>query len=215
LTDAAVGRQAGIPSRRLEPANRMLRRLYRWTLGLSKHPHALAWLGFISLLESSVFPLAPDILIIPMVLARPRRHWAIAGVATLGSVLGGFIGYGIGHFLFKAIGQPVIDFYGAQGLFDEFRRLYNAWGIWIVAAGGFTPLPYKVVTIASGVTGLDPMAFALASLVSRGSRFFLEAGLIARFGEPMKRFAERNLPVLASVFFLLLLGGFLLFRYVL
>jgi membrane protein YqaA with SNARE-associated domain len=193
----------------------MLRRLYRWTLGLSDHPHALGWLGFISLLESSVFPLAPDILIVPMVLARPRRQWTIAGVATLGSVLGGFIGYGIGYFLFEALGQPLISFYGAQGLFEDFRRLYNAWGIWIVAAGGFTPLPYKVVTIASGVTGLDPFQFALASIVSRGSRFFLEAGLIARFGAPVKGFVERNLPALASVFFLLLLGGFLLLRYVL
>jgi membrane protein YqaA with SNARE-associated domain len=193
----------------------MLRRLYRLTLSLSAHPHALAWLALVSLLESSVFPLAPDILIVPMVLARPRRHWAIAGVATFGSVFGGFIGYGIGHFLFEALGRPVIEFYGAQGLFDEFRRLYNDWGIWIVAAGGFTPLPYKVVTIASGVTGLDPMQFALASIASRASRFFLEAGLIARFGQPMKRFVERNLPALASGIFALLLGGFLFLHYVL
>jgi membrane protein YqaA with SNARE-associated domain len=193
----------------------MLRRLYDRVIGLATHRHALAWLGLLAFLESSVLPLAPDILIVPMVLARPRRAWQIGAIATAGSVAGGFAGYAIGHFLFKAIGRPLIEFYGAQALFEQFRGLYSRWGILIVATGGFTPLPYKIVTIASGVAGLDPVAFGLAAIVSRASRFFLVALLVARFGQPMKRFIEGNLPGLAAALLLLLLGGFVAFRYLL
>src|SRR5215831_5651014 len=166
----------------------MLRRLYDRIIALSAHPHALAWLGLLAVAESSVFPLAPDILLIPMVLARPRQGWLIALVATAGSLLGGLLGYGIGHFLFKAIGQPIVDFYGAQPLLEEFRRLYRHWGILLIAAGGFTPIPYKVIAIASGIAGLEPTLFILAALVSRGSRFYLEAALLLRYGQPMRRF---------------------------
>jgi membrane protein YqaA with SNARE-associated domain len=191
----------------------MLRRLYDRIIALSAHPHALAWLGLLAVAESSVFPLAPDILLIPMVLARPRQAWLIALVATAGSLLGGLLGYGIGHFLFKAIGQPIVDFYGAEPLLEEFRRLYRQWGVLLIAAGGFTPIPYKVIAIASGIAGLDPLLFLLASTASRGSRFFLEAVLLSRYGEPMRRFIASHLVIFASLLLLLLLGALLLLRY--
>ena len=148
-----------------------------------------------------------------MVLVRPRQAWRIAAVATGGSILGGLLGYAIGHFLFRAIGQPIVDFYGLQPLIDEFRRLYQSWGILIVMAGGFTPIPYKVIAIASGIAGLDPLVFALGSAVSRGSRFFLEAALLSRYGEPMRRFIEGHLVLLIPLLTFLLLGGFLLLHY--
>jgi len=205
LTVAAAGPQ-------LQPC--MLRRLYARTLELSAHPHALAWLALLSVLESSVLPLAPDILIIPMILARPRRAWLIAAVATGASLGGGFLGYAIGHFLFGLIGRPILDFYGAEPLFETFRRLYNAWGVWIIAAGGFLPIPFKVVAIASGATGLDLRLFALAALVSRGSRFFLEAALLSRFGQPTRRFLEVNFATLGTILLLaLLLGAYAALRY--
>src|SRR5262249_8290579 len=147
----------------------------------------------IAFLESSVVPLTPDILVVPMVVARPRQAWLIAAVATGFSVLGGLLGYAIGHFLLNLIGRPLIHFYGAAPLLDEFRPPYPSWGILIIAAGGFTPIPYKVITIASGIAGLDPGLFILASLLSRGSRFFLEAGLISRYGQPVRRFVQGNL----------------------
>jgi membrane protein YqaA with SNARE-associated domain len=148
-----------------------------------------------------------------MVLARPRQAWLTALVATAGSLLGGLLGYGIGHFLFKAIGQPIVDFYGAQPLLEEFRRLYRHWGVLLIAAGGFTPIPYKVIAIASGIAGLDPLLFLLASTASRGSRFFLEAALLSRYGEPMRRFIASHLVIFASLLLLLLLGALLLLRY--
>ena len=191
----------------------MLRRLRDWIVGLARHRHALRWLALVSFLESSCVPFSPDILIVPMALAMPRRAFAIAGIATFASVAGGFLGYAIGHFLFHLIGRPILRFYDAEALFEAFRALYHAWGLWIVLAGGFTPIPYKVVAIASGAVGLDPMTFALASLVSRGSRFFLEAWLIARYGDRIRGFVENRLVLLTASAIVLLLGGVLAFRY--
>ncbi|HKF64322.1 MAG TPA: YqaA family protein [Dongiaceae bacterium] len=202
-----------MPSRLFTARARMLRRLYDRIIALSSHPHALAWLALLAVAESSVFPLAPDILIIPMAIARPRQAWLIALVATIGSIIGGLLGYAIGHFLFKAIGQPIVDFYGLQPLLDEFRRLYQRWGVLIIAAGGFTPIPYKVIAIASGIAGLDPLIFILASTASRGSRFFLEAALLSRYGEPLRRFIASHLVIFATLVLLLLLGALLLLRY--
>jgi membrane protein YqaA with SNARE-associated domain len=193
----------------------MLRRLYDWTLSLSARPGALWALAAISFIESSIFPIPPDVLIIPMVLAARQRAWVIAGVATLSSVLGGFAGYAIGHFLFQEIGQPIIDFYGYGEQFIAFREKYNAWGFWIVAAAGFTPFPYKVITIASGAFDLDLLTFAIASAASRGARFFLVAALLYRFGSPIKAFIERYLGLLTAIFFVLLIGGFVAIKYLL
>lgn len=190
----------------------MLRKTYAWTMRLAATPHALWALAAISFIESSVFPIPPDILLIPMVLARPRQAWLIAGVCTLASVAGGFAGYAIGLFLFEALGRPILDFYGYLDRFTAFQELYNAWGAWIVAAGGATPIPYKVITIASGVTQLDPWVFGIASVLSRGVRFFLVAALLWAWGEPMRAFIERRLGLLVTLGFVLLLSGFLVLK---
>jgi membrane protein YqaA with SNARE-associated domain len=193
----------------------MLRRLYDWTLALAGHRHALAALAAISFAESSFFPVPPDLLLIPMVLAARPRAWVIAGVCTIASAAGGLAGYGIGYFLYEAVGRPIIEFYGAMQSFDDFKALFAEWGWWIVAGAGFTPFPYKVVTIASGVADLDLVTFTVASVLSRGARFFLVAALLWHWGPPMRRFIEAYLPQLAGAFFLLLLGGFLVLRYLL
>lgn len=192
----------------------MLRRLYDWTMTLSGHRHALWALAAIAFIESSVFPIPPDILIIPMVLAAPTRAWKIALVATVASVLGGILGYAIGAFLFDSLGRPLLDFYGYADKFAAFEAEYNKWGAWIVAGAGFTPFPYKVITIASGVTHLDPVVFIIASVLSRAARFFLIAALLWKFGEPIRQFIDRYLPWLATAFFVLLFGGFIALRYV-
>lgn len=191
----------------------MLRRLYDWTMDLAAHRHALFALGAVSFVESSFFPIPPDVLIIPMVLAARDQAWKIALIATITSVLGGLAGYGIGAFLFDTVGQSILDFYGKADAYVRFQALYDEWGAWIVAAAGFTPIPYKVFTIASGALSLDPAVFTFASALSRGARFFILAGLLWYFGPPIKNFIDRHLPILATLFFVMLFAGFIAIRY--
>jgi membrane protein YqaA with SNARE-associated domain len=191
----------------------MLRRLYDWTIQLSAHPRALWALAAVSFIESSFFPIPPDALLLPMVLAARERAWRIAAVCTVASVLGGLLGYGIGYFLFAEIGQPLLTFYGYEEKFLEFKNAYNDWGAWIVFGAGLTPFPYKVITIASGVANLDIVTFVVASVLSRGLRFFLIAALLWKFGPPVRRFIEARLGLLTIIFFALLLGGFVVVRY--
>lgn len=193
----------------------MLRRLYDWTMKQAGHRHALPAVAGISFIESSVFPIPPDVLIIPMVLAERAKAWLIATVCTIASVAGGLLGYVIGYFLFEQLGQPVLSFYGYTEQFQEFRGIYREWGFWFVAAAGFTPFPYKVITIASGVLTLNPLVFVVASVVSRGGRFFILCGLLWYFGQPIRGFIERNLALLTVLFFALLFGGFLVAHYML
>jgi len=193
----------------------MLYRLYDWTMGLAAHRHAMLALAAIAFVESSVFPIPPDVLVIPMVLAARERAWRIAAVATVASVLGGLLGYGIGALLFETVGRPVLDLYGYMDKFVEFQRLFAEWGAWIVAGFGFTPFPYKVITITSGVVNLDPAVFMIASVISRAARFFLVAALLWWFGPPIRTFIEKNLPALTLLFFVLLFGGFVAVRYLL
>ena len=190
----------------------MIRKLYDWVLSLARHRFAASWLGGISFVESSVFPIPPDVLLIPMVLAMRERAWLLAGVCTIASVAGGFLRYAIGALLFETLGRPILAFYGYLDRFAEFQGSYNAWGAWIVFFAGLTPFPYKVITIASGVTGLDLATFALASVFGRGARFFAVAALLWWFGPPIKRFIEQNLGWLTIAFFVLLFGGFLLIK---
>jgi len=192
----------------------MLRRLYDWTMGLASRPNALAALGVVSFAESSFFPIPPDAMIIPMVLARPDRAWRIALVATVTSVVGGMLGYAIGYYLFETLGQSLIRLYGYQEQFDAFKRAYNEWGLWIILIKGLTPIPYKLVTIASGAAAFDFRVFVLASIATRGLRFFLVAALLYRFGEPIRDFVERRLTLVATAFVLAVVGGFLIVRYV-
>jgi membrane protein YqaA with SNARE-associated domain len=191
----------------------VLQRLYDWTLRLAGHRHALLALAAVAFIESSIFPIPPDVLLVPMVLANRQQAWLIAAVATVASVAGGLAGYGIGYFLFEEIGRPLLDFYGYQDKFEVFRDYYHAWGVWIVAGAGLTPFPYKVITIASGVASLDLGTFTIASVLSRGARFFLLAALLWTFGPPIRAFIERNLAMVTSGFFALLLGGFVVARF--
>ena len=193
----------------------MLRGLYDWTMSLAGHRHAIWALALISFAESSIFPIPPDILIIPMVLAAREQAWKIATVCTVSSVVGGIFGYAIGALLFDTVGSPILDFYGYHDKFEVFQARYEEWGAWIVAGAGFTPFPYKVITITSGVMDLNLMVFMVASVLSRGARFFLLAVLLWKFGPPIKGFIEKNLPLLATLFFLLLLGGFVAVKYLL
>jgi len=160
-------------------------------------------------------PNAPDVLLIPMVLAAPHRAWRIAAVCTVASVLGGLAGYAVGALLYEGVGQPLLAFYGYEAKFASFQGRYNEFGAWIVFMAGLTPFPYKVITIASGVTGLDLTVFMVASLLARGARFFLLAALLWKFGPPIRVFIERHLPLLTTLFFVLLFGGFLVVRYLL
>src|SRR5688572_26408345 len=170
----------------------------------AERPYALWMLALIAFVESSIFPIPPDVLLIPLVLAAPSRAWLIAGVCTVSSVAGGLAGYAIGAPLFEAVGRPVLGIYGYVAQFAVFRAQYNDWGAWIVFGAGLTPFPYKVVTIASGVTGLDLVTFTVASIVGRGMRFFAVAALLWWFGVPIKRFIETNLGWLTVAFFVLL-----------
>ncbi len=186
----------------------MLRRLYDWTLSLAAHRHAIRWLAAVAFVESSVFPIPPDAMIVPMVLATRRRAWRIAAVATLASVLGGLAGYAIGALFYETVGARILAFYDYGESFARFREIYLAYGTWIVLGAGLTPFPYKVVTIASGLFALDPVVFAGASLLGRGLRFFAEAALLWRFGPAIRAFVEARLGLIAAVFFALLVGGF-------
>jgi membrane protein YqaA with SNARE-associated domain len=191
----------------------MIRALYDWTMRLSATRHAMWALAAVSFIESSFFPIPPDILLIPMVLAAPHRAFAIAGLCTLASVLGGIFGYWIGFALFEEIGRPVLEFYGKDAYFAAFAERYNEWGAWAVLIAGVTPFPYKVITILSGATALNPWVFFVASVIARGLRFFLVAALLWKFGEPIRDFIERRLGILFTLFVALLLGGVLLVRY--
>lgn len=191
----------------------MLRGLYDWTLKLSAHPRALWVLAAVSFIESSVFPIPPDVMLIPMVLAARAKAWRIAMVCTVASVLGGGLGYAIGWGAFEAVGRPMLEFYGYAPKFEQFRDYYNQWGAWAVFIAGVTPFPYKVITILSGLTGLDFLVFMLSSLLARGLRFYVVAGLLWYFGDPIRRFIEKYLNLLAVLFVVLLIGGFVVAKY--
>ncbi|EEW56729.1 FIG139438: lipoprotein B [Tritonibacter mobilis] len=191
----------------------MLRSLYDRTMALADHPHALWWLAIVAFIESSVFPIPPDVLMIPMILARPSRAWLIALVALLASVAGGLLGYAIGAFFYEGIGQPVLEAMGKADKMAEFNERFNDFGFWAVLIAGVTPFPYKVITIMSGWTGMPIMTFVATSLLARALRFFLVAGLLWQFGAPVRDFIEKRLGLVFTVFCLLLFGGFLALRY--
>ncbi|NMM45853.1 DedA family protein [Rhodospirillaceae bacterium KN72] len=190
-----------------------IRALYDWTLSLAAHRHAVWWLTAIAFIESSVFPIPPDVLLIPMILAARDRAFRLALVCTVASVIGGMAGYGIGHFLFDTVGRPLVELYGASAALDGVRADFAENGWWIVLGGGMTPFPYKVVTIAAGALDLDPVAFAGASTVGRGARFFLVAILLWYFGAPIRDFIEKRLGWVVAAAFVLLIGGFLAIKF--
>jgi membrane protein YqaA with SNARE-associated domain len=188
-------------------------RLYARTLAMAAHRHAMAAMALISFAESSFLPIPPDFLLVPMILAQPRRAWLIAAVCTITSVVGGYVGYAIGYFLFDAIGLPVLEFYHMMDKYEAFKAAFAEWGAWIIVIKGLTPIPFKLVTIASGAAQFDLVPFTLASLVSRSLRFFLLAALLRRFGEPIRDFIERRLMLVTSLAAAALVGGFVILRY--
>ena len=190
--------------------NRLTRKIYDWTMGMASGPRAVWVLCAIAFIESSFFPIPPDLLLIPLVLAHREKAFKLAAYATISSVLGGYFGYAIGYFAYDSI-EP----YLSAGFIDKinwFSGKYNEYGAWIVFFAGVTPFPYKIITIASGVTHLDLGIFTIASILARGLRFYIIAGLLWKWGAPMKVWIEKNLGWLSVAFCVLLVGGFLILK---
>ena len=186
----------------------MLDRLYIRLLALSQHPKALWVLALVAFAESSVFPIPPDVLILPMVLAAPSRAWIIALVAMLSSVAGGLLGYAIGALMFEQLGRPILETLGKGDAVEAFNQRFNSLGFWAILGAGLTPFPYKAITIMSGWTGMHLGTFIATSVMARGLRFFLLAFLVWKFGTPIRTFIERRLGLLSIFFMLFLIGGF-------
>jgi membrane protein YqaA with SNARE-associated domain len=193
----------------------MLRALYDWTMDLAASRHAVGALAVVSFVESSIFPIPPDTLLIPMVLADRAKAWWYAFLCTLTSVIGGLAGYAIGFFLFEAVAEPLLDFYGYADRFEQFAKTYNDWGAWAVLIAGVTPFPFKVITIASGATKLSLPIFIVASIIARSIRFFAVAGLLYVFGPPIRAFIEKRLGLVFTIALGVLIGGFILAKYAL
>ncbi|KEJ87917.1 YqaA family protein [Sulfitobacter donghicola] len=191
----------------------MIQRLYDWTLGLADHRHALWVLAFVAFIESSVFPIPPDIIMIPMIIARPSRAFLIAGVALVASVLGGMLGYAIGALAFEALGEPILNSLGKADSMAEFATRFNDLGFWAVLAAGITPFPYKVITIMSGWTAMPLGTFIATSILARGLRFFIVALLLWKFGAPIRDFIEKRLPLMFTLALALLIGGFFVVKF--
>jgi len=191
----------------------MIRPLYDWTIRQAYHPRAIWVLALVSFVEASVFPIPPDVLMIPMILARPSKAWLIAGVALFASVLGGLMGYAIGALFYEQIGQPVLASMGKEAAMDDFNTRFNEMGVWVVLTAGVTPFPFKVITIMSGWTGMNLATFIISAIVARGLRFFIVAALLWKFGAPIRAFIERRLGLVFTLFMIALVGGFILVRY--
>lgn len=192
----------------------MIRRLYDWTMHRAKGPHALLALIAVSFAESSFFPVPPDTLLVPMALAQRQRALMLAVWCTVASVLGGMAGYAIGSLLYDSLGKWIVGFYGLGSGMDEFRAKYSEWGMWIILLKGMTPIPYKLVTITSGFAGYNFGLFVLLSVITRGIRFFLVAGLVSYYGEPIRDFVERRLEAVALGMVAIVISGFVVVRYV-
>lgn len=199
------------PDKRADRA--MLRRLYDWTMHLADHPRAMWALAVVAFVESSVFPIPPDVIMIPMILAKPHRAWAIAGVALVASVVGGCLGYAIGALAYEQIGQPILESMGKADAMEAFNAKFNDFGFWAVLTAGMTPFPYKVITIMSGWTGMPLGPFIATSILARGIRFFVVAALLWKYGAPIRDFIERRLGFMFILFVALLVGGFFVVRY--
>ena len=192
----------------------MLRPLYTRILTLAGSERAELWLGLIAFAESSFFPLPPDLLLIPMVMAQPRRAWRLAALCTACSVAGGCLGYLIGAELLDRVALPILRAYHAEGALGNFQAMYAKWGLWVILVKGLTPIPYKLVTIASGAAHFDFPVFVGASIVSRGVRFFAEAALLRRYGEPAREFIDQRLGLVTATLLVLIVAGVVAFKYV-
>ena len=190
-----------------------LKKTYNWTLEKAQHKNAKWYLSLISFAESSFFPIPPDILLIPMALASKARALFYAFMCTLFSVLGGILGYAIGYFFYNSLGIYIVDFYHLENSFNIFENYYKEFGILIVLGAGITPFPYKFITIASGVFGLNIFLFIVVSIIGRGLRFYLIAILLYFFGEKIKLIIDKYFNILTIVFFILLVGSVFIIRF--
>jgi len=190
-----------------------MRRLYDLVIRMAGHPRAIPAMGVVSFAESSFFPIPPDVMLVPMVLANRHKAFTIALVCTVTSVLGGLLGYAIGFFFFETIGAWVVKTYGLQAGLEKFRDEFARYGTWVILIKGLTPIPYKLVTIASGAAHFDLFTFVWASIVTRGARFFLVAALLWKFGAPIRAFIEKRLTLLMWLFLIALVGGFVAVRF--
>ena len=190
----------------------MLRRLYDWTMRHAGGPEAPRWLAVTSFAEASFFPIPPDAMLAPMVLARPERAWRYATICTLASVAGGAAGYAIGYFL-EDVGRWLLALMGQHGGLEAFRDWYDRWGVWVILIKGLTPIPYKLVTIASGLAAFSFPVFMAASVVTRGARFFLVAGLLKAFGPSVREFVEKRLYVVTGAVALFIVLALVAVRY--
>jgi membrane protein YqaA with SNARE-associated domain len=186
----------------------VLRPVYDWALKQAEKPYAAGLLFLVALLEPCLFPLPPDTLLIPLCIARRKEAYKLAGIATVGSVLGGLIGYGIGALAMATLGQWIVETYHLQDAFEHFRHGFHRYGMWIILAKGLTPIPFILVTVASGVAHLNLGVFIVSATITRGARFFLEAFLLHRFGKPMRNFIERYLTWIALGALAAILLGF-------
>ena len=190
-----------------------LKNIYNWTLKKAEHKNAKWYLGFISFTESSFFPIPPDILLIPMALASKAKALFYAFICTLFSVLGGILGYAIGYFFYNSLGVYIVELYHLENSFNIFENYYKEFGILIVLGAGITPFPYKFITIASGVFGLNIFLFTIVSIIGRGLRFYLIAILLYFFGEKIRLIIDRYFNILTVTFFILLVGSVFIIRY--
>ena len=190
----------------------LLRSLYNWTLKKAEHKYSSWLLSIVSFAESSFFPIPPDVLLIPMIIAKRTKAWTYAFICTLSSVFGGVVGYAIGFFLFNSIGILIVEFYHLTNSFNTFENYYKEYGMLIVLGAGFTPFPFKFITIASGVFSLNIFLFIFTAFIARGFRFYLLAILLFIFGEKIKFLIDKYFNILAVLFFILLIGSFMLIK---
>ena len=191
----------------------MLRRLYARTMALAASPHAAWWLASVAFAESSFFPIPPDALLVPMALARPRMAWRFAAICTVASVAGGALGYAIGLTVFDQLARPILNLYGYGSAYAAFQAKFQEYGLWIILVKGLTPIPYKIVTIAAGAAKFDFRLFMMASVLTRGARFFLVATLLHFFGDPVRDFIEKRLTLVTSALAAGVAGGFLALKF--
>src|SRR6188768_2186277 len=193
----------------------LLRRLYDWCLGAAHKPHAMWLMGAVSFAESSFFPVPPDVMLIPMALARPERAYVMAFWCTITSVAGGILGYAIGALLYDSVGLWLIQLYGYGNKVEAFREAYAQWGGWIILLKGLTPIPYKIVTIASGFAGYNLLLFILLSIIARGMRFYLAAFLLHRYGAQARTIIEERLGFWVTAAAVVLVAGIIAALYLL
>ncbi len=186
----------------------MFKRLYDYLIALAQSPNAPYALAAVAFTESSVFPIPPDLILAPMSLAEPKKAWRFALIATLASVIGGMVGYGIGALLYDTLGQWLIHLYGYGERVASLRDLYAHWGALLILVKGFTPIPFKLVTIMSGLLGYNFPLFVLLSLITRGGRFFVLAAALNHFGDPLRTALERHFAAFLTIMALIVVGGF-------